>query len=99
MIIHTTNIFAVPLVLVIWLMDVFVFLACMRLILGRITGEWPSRVASGLAPITDPIPRALGSYIDSRRQRAVPSWAPWLCVLGGAVMARYMSLAVIVYWL
>ena len=99
MIVHSSNIIAAPLAMAVWLIDIFVFLACMRLILGRITGEWPGRVASGLAPITDPIPRALGSYVNSRRQRAMPSWAPWLCVLGGAVMTRYMLLSVIIYWL
>ena len=99
MIIHTSNPFAVPLMFGIWLIDTFVFLACMRLVLGRITGEWPGRVAAGLAPITDPAPQALGRYFDSRRQRETPTWLPWLCVLVAAVAARYALLAVIAYWL
>ncbi|MBN2560180.1 MAG: hypothetical protein JXQ75_04555 [Phycisphaerae bacterium] len=96
MIIHTSNIIAAPLVLAVWLLDVFVFLACMRLALGRMTGEWPSRVAAGLRPITDPIPQALARYLASRRDRAVPSWAPWLCVIGGAVAVRYLLVWIVV---
>ena len=99
MIIHTSNPIAILLMLLIGLIDTFVFLACVRLVLGRITGEWPARVAAGLAPITDPVPQAFGRYLDSRRERETPTWLPWLCVLAAAVAARYALLAAIAYWL
>ena len=99
MIIHTSNVFAAPLMLAMWVIDVFIFLACMRLVLGRVTGEWAGRVVEGLAPITDPIPQALGRYLVSRRKRAAPTWLPWLCLLVTTVIVRYALLAAIAYWL
>lgn len=99
MIIHASNVLAAPLMLVMWTIDVFVFLACMRLVLGHVTAEWARRVVEGVTPITDPIPQALGRCFAARRRRAAPAWAPWLSVFGCAIILRYLLLAIIASWL
>ena len=95
MIIHTSNPVAAPLMLVIWSLGVYIFLACGRLLLTCFTGAWPRRVTAGLQPITDPVPQALARYLASRRQRAIPTWATWACVIGGAVAVRHLLLWIV----
>ncbi len=96
MIIHSSSLFAAPLALIMWVVDIFVFLACVRLLLARVSGEWASRVVEGLTPITDQIPQALGRYLSTHRRRVAPAWALWLCVLGSAIVLRYALLAIVV---
>jgi hypothetical protein len=88
MIFHTTNILVAPLLLVAWTLDVYVFLACLRLLLARVTGETAAAVCRGLRVIVDPLPAAIGRWLvfGNSRPRA---WLPWLIVILAAVSLRY----------
>jgi uncharacterized protein YggT (Ycf19 family) len=88
MIIHTTNILAAPLVMLIWAIDVYLFLVCIRLLLGRIDTASAAKVCHGLRSITDPLPMAVQRAVAQRRGRPVPSWAAWLIVILATVTCR-----------
>jgi uncharacterized protein YggT (Ycf19 family) len=51
----TTNILALPLVLLLWAIDVYVFLLSARLVLQHIRAPWTGRANIHLAAFTDPI--------------------------------------------
>lgn len=89
MIIHTTNILVAPLLLVAWTLDVYVFLACLRLLLGKFPGVGPARVSQCLQVITDPLPLAAARLLHRRSGKGVPPWLPWLIVILAAVIMRY----------
>jgi len=84
MIVLTPNI--LPGVLV-WAIDIYVFLACIRLVLPKLTrAAWAARFVDGLKPFTDPLPEAVERYLGKRSAGPVPSWLPWLIVIGIALL-------------
>ena len=92
MIIHT-NILVAPLLLIAWAIDIYVFLACLRLLLARFPGA--AGVFQGLQAITDPLPLATGRMLNRRLTRPVSPWLPWLIVILGAVICRYLLISLV----
>jgi uncharacterized protein YggT (Ycf19 family) len=89
MIIHTTNILVAPLLLVAWAIDVYIFLACLRLLLGKLPGVGPGRASQCLQVITDPLALAVARLLHRPCAKGVPSWLPWLLVILAAIVLRY----------
>ena len=96
MIIRTTNILAGPLVIFIWAIDIYLFLACIRLILSRLPGTQNSRLCQGLKLFTDPIVQIAHSYLLKFSRESVPGWMPWLVVLSIGVIGRHVLIWIIV---
>ena len=72
----------------------------MRLTLGRITRRLAQgRVARGLEPITDPVPRAVGAYLAARRERVVPNNGRPGCASSEALVSRSLSVVMDCYLL
>lgn len=90
MIIHTTNILTGPLLLGIWAIDIYLFLAAARLVLGRLSSTCNGRVCLALKLFTDPIPGRVLQRLQQRRASPVPLWQPWVIVLGSAVVIRHL---------
>ena len=92
MIIYTTNmsIFALPFLLAIWALDLYLILASIRLILPHIRGDRPSRWCMTLQSFTDPCPDALRRWLEARRSKPTPSWLPWLTVILGVLVLRHL---------
>ena len=88
----TTNmsIFALPVLLAIWAMDLYLILASIRLILPQIHGDRSNRWCTTLQQFTDPIPMAAHRWLSARRARPVPNWLPWLVVGVGVIVIRQM---------
>ena len=96
MMVYTTNILAVPLVLLIWALDLYLFLAAARLLAGRFSGQKAAQLCSGLQPFTDPMPHAVERWIASRTRRSIPTWLPWGIVIVAAMFVRQSLAWVIV---
>ena len=90
MIIHTTNIMTAPLILIIWTVDLYLFLACIRLILGRFVTTQANSVYPVLQGVVDPLPCALERWLSAWRGRSVPKWLPWLVVVIAVVLIRQL---------
>jgi hypothetical protein len=96
MIIHTTtNILALPLVLCIWAVDLYLLMACARLILGKWSGETAARICHGLKPITDPLPMAIRRWLQGHRGNLIPGWVPWAIVIGAGLVLRHLLIALV----
>jgi len=95
MILYTTNIVAIPLLLTLWALDVYLFLTVVRLILGRIRNSKVVRVSLALAPLTDPLPNTLSHWLLARRSKPVPLWLPWLIVVFGCLILRHLLIWIV----
>jgi hypothetical protein len=98
MIIHaTTNVLALPLVFCIWAVDLYLLLACVRLILGKWSGETAARICHSLKPITDPLPMAIRRWLVARGQgRPTANWVPWAITIGGGLVLRHLLILFVV---
>jgi hypothetical protein len=94
MIIHTTtNVLALPLALCIWAVDLYLLLACVRLVLGKWTGETAARICHGLKPITDPLHIAVRRWLQGHSDKPIPGWAPWAILIGAGLVLRHLLIA------
>lgn len=84
----TTNILALPLVLLLWSLDAFIMLASARLVLGQLAADWAGRLSRSLAPLTDWAPDHLRRIGAHWFKRSIPSWAGWVIVIGAAMILR-----------
>ena len=89
MTIHASNIFAAPLVLIIWAIDCYVFVSVIRLLLGCRQGQ-ASKARLALQNITDPIPQAVHRWLSARWAVPPRPWLPWLIVLVTAAIVRHV---------
>lgn len=86
----TTNILALPFVLLLYFLDAFITLASARLILGQLAADWAGRAATGLIPLVDWAPELLRRLIVNWFKRPLPSWAGWVIVIGAALVLRHI---------
>jgi len=91
MVVHTTNILILPLMLLAWLIDVYLLLAGVRLVLGRMKGTGPAHACEWLQQVTDPVPAVVCHWLEQRCARPAPPWLPWLVVLIGGLLARHLA--------
>ena len=95
MIIHKLNLLAAPLLLVVWAIDVYLFLAGVRLILGRFSKPWCQRACTWLQAFTDPLPHALCRWLGRRRKRPFSPRLSWVLVIFVGVAARYLIIVLV----
>lgn len=96
MIIHTTSVIAGPLVLVVWLIDIYLLLISIRLLTSKLKGICFSRICQNLKPVTDPIPQIIHHKIVGFRHRQVPELISWLIVVSVLFCARHGVIWIIV---
>jgi hypothetical protein len=96
MVVHTSNILAGPLLMIIWAVDIFVFLVALRWALARTSNVSAVRIRASLQAIADPLPAALNSWLIRKRRRAVPGWLPWALVLTGAIVVRQLVALIVI---
>ena len=94
MIIYTTNmtIFALPVLLVIWALELYLFLVLLRLILQNLSGEKAQQFCQGLRQFTDYPPQLVNRRLSGR---STPPWVGWAVVIVGAIVTRYVLICFI----
>ena len=95
MIYHTNNILAGPLVLIIWCIDAYIFLASVRLILGRLRATTLAQVRVDLQQFTDPLPQSLHMWMSARLRRPLRPWMSWAIVLFGCIVLRHVLIWIV----
>jgi len=88
MIIHTTNAVAGPFLLLVWLLDFYVCVACARFLFAQVNNDWARRAAAKLAPIADSVPDAIARAIAQQGISPIPRWLLWLIVIICTVFIR-----------
>lgn len=94
--IYTTNILAAPLVLIIWCIDVYIFLASVRLVLGRLRAATLAKVRLGLQQFTDPLPQSLHIWMSARFRKPLRAWVSWGIVLFGCFVLRHVLIWIVI---
>jgi len=92
MVVHTTNILVLPLMLLAWAIDVYLFLACVRLGCCLFRGAVAAKLRSTLRPVTDPLPEAVSRRLSGHLRRHVPLWLSWLLVFLMGMVLRQLLL-------
>ena len=95
MIVYSTHILAAPVVLVIWALDMYIFLSSARFVLRRLSAGWARRICTGLKPFTDPVPNAIERYFLKNRSKPVPAWLPWLVAMCAILVARHLLVSMV----
>lgn len=92
--IHTTNIFAAPVMLVLGLLDTYLFLLGVRLIAGRVAAS--SRFTKCLRQLTDRIPQHVDRCIAGKRSKPNPRWLSWVVVIVAGMIVRHFLVSILV---
>ncbi len=92
----STNILALPLIVIVWAMDTYLFIASLRLVLGRVTAMQSKPLYLSLQQLADGIPNRVDRWIAGWRDVSNPSWLPWLVVLVSLIVIRHLVVWVLV---
>ena len=90
MVVYASNILTTPFLLVIWAIDIFLFLCMLRLLLGRIPGDTAKRACAGLEGVTDAIPRATRGWLGTVNGFRMRSWVPWVLTFLATFLVRQL---------
>ena len=90
MFVVTSNPLVLPLIMLIWAIDIYMLLVSLRLILGQLSATRSSILCKALRELVDPIPNRVGEWLTACRSRKSPPWAQWVIVLGVGLVARYV---------
>ena len=92
MLVHspTANVLIVLLFLLAGTLDLYLFIAMLRLILGRVPAVRAAPAFSLLREFADPAPRYVDHWLARRWQCPTPGWVSWGAVLTGVLIARQL---------
>ena len=88
MILYPNNILAAPLLVLMWTVDLYVFLASLRLLCSRIKNFDDTRWLNAIKELVDPLPALVGRQLARRSRRTVAPWLPWVIVILGLLLLR-----------
>lgn len=94
--IFTTSIIAVPLLIIVWTLDSYLFLATARLLLTRLGGHRTATLGLVLQPLTESIPYCVQRWLSARQVRPIPLWVSWAIVIGGAMILRHLLIGLVI---
>ena len=85
-----TNPFLLPLLIVIWSAEAWVFLASIKLILDKIPSMQNNRIRRSLGPFTDSLPNLTTRCIQRLANKSTPDWAAWLITFVAVIFLRHI---------
>lgn len=91
-----TNPLVLPVLVLVWSIDAWLWLASIRLVLYRLHSGPAGRIGQALAKVTDPLPGATGRCIYRFTTRQPPLWLTWLLTVLTVVAVRYVVVSVLV---
>ncbi len=94
--IYTTSILAVPLVLILWAVDMYLFLLIAYGLLARLSGERASQLRLCLKSSTEPLPQAVRRWLGQHTSKPVKQWVPWAVVIFAGLIVRHLLVLLIV---
>ena len=77
-------------VIVVYFLDLYMFLTISRLSLSRFYAERPSVGYAAIKAITDPLPETICRWMQAFRRKPIPAWMPWSLVLSAGLILRYL---------
>jgi hypothetical protein len=95
--IYTNNILALLLVLAIWAIDTWLFVAGLRLILSLFPSIQHSNFCHSLAELVDPLTQTVVPYVSRWSHRSIPPWLPWVIIILAAIVVRHVLAVLVVF--
>ena len=92
---YTTSLLAVPLVLAVWVLDVYLTLLLLRGILHHVASRRASELSSLLMRFTDPPNRIIKRWLGRFSAKAINPWLPWLAVVLTGLIVRHLLVVLI----
>ncbi len=79
--IFVTSIFNLPLLIAIWLIEAYLFLAVARLILTNVPSGRQSHLYQQVKLLTDMLPNFISRHLTKVSSALVPPWLPWVIAI------------------
>ena len=86
--IYISNLFNLPLLIIIWLLEVYLYLATARLIVAKIPSARQSHFLQQLKLLVDFVPNALSQKLVKWKDKTIPSWLAWFIVMLSGFILR-----------
>lgn len=88
--------FTLPVLLLMWGLDMWLLLAALRLILSYLPGQGAKQVIDHIKPIIDPFPQTINRWLLNHRSQPISPWTPWLLAMGSAFVVRYLLFCLVI---
>ena len=92
---YTTNILAVPLVLIIWAVDIYLLGLLARGILRYLPNERASQLHFCLKQFTEPPLRIVKHRLQQHAAKRIKPWLPWAIVALASLIIRHLLVLLI----
>jgi len=92
---YVTNLFNLPLLILIWIIELYLFLALARLVVARIPSARQSAFYQHLKLLTDFVPEALSRKLAKKKDAPVPSWLSWFIVILSGFIIRQILIVIV----
>ena len=91
----TTSLSGFPILIAIWLVEMYILLAICRLVVARIPNGRQTQFCHNLKLLTDFLPNALGRKLTARKAGSLPSWLSWFIVLLAGFIIRQTLIVIV----
>ena len=93
--VYITNVFNLPFLIVIWLIELYLFLASARLVMANISSVRQSHLFQQLKLLTDFLPEIVGKKLVKWKDKSMPSWMCWFIVMVSGFMLRQVLIVMV----
>lgn len=93
--IYITNIWALPLILLIYSCNAYLFILTLRLVLSQLHATRDTGLCRSLADLTDPMSCYVSDLLERWTKKAVPASVPWLLIVLAIVIVRHFCMAIL----
>jgi len=87
---YTTNILALPLVLIVWVVDAYLLCLLAYGITRKLSGERAGQLGICLEQFVEPVPQAVGRWLERHAAKPVKQWVPWAAVIALGLAVRHL---------
>ncbi len=92
---YIPNMFNLPFLILIWLIELYLFLASARLIVAKIPSARQTYFYQHLKLLTDFVPEALSRKLLKWRDKSIPSWLAWFIVILSGFIVRQALIVIV----
>ncbi len=94
--VFVSNPFLLPVLILIWSMDAWLWLALIRLALHRTRSGPAGEINRVIANITDPLTRSTDRWLNHFTRTSAPPWLSWIVTLLAVALMRQLLLSLLI---
>jgi len=92
---YVTNPFCLPLLFMVWVIELYLFAAFVRLVMTQIPSARQSNLYQQIRLLTDFMPEAVAKRLPKGKEQSSPTWLAWLIVLVSGIILRHLLIIII----